>query len=170
MSAFKAAQVHYEGLQNEATVAARTSLRAAGISLDVMRFNRRAFEALTDQWRDRRVDWDWHEICRKNRGPKSYCIAIWADADCLAGLSLMTVSGEAVTVRYLEGDPRPDCPIKGLRALVALEVATNYAQICGLYEVRIQPLNEALASLYENVYGFELVKRTKECPYYRKRI
>jgi hypothetical protein len=54
--------------------------------------------------------------------------------------------------------------------LVALEVATNYAQAAGLRELRIQPINEALSALCEDVYGFALVKPHREASYYVKAI
>jgi len=85
-------------------------------------------------------------------------------------MALITLSSEAATIRYVEGRPSQDCTYKGKRALIALEVATNYALGAGLSEIRIHPLNETLAHLYERTYGFEVVRPRKEEAYYRKRI
>lgn len=170
MSALRVTQAYYEGLQNGAAQAAARTLGEAGIDVTLLRYSRRVDEAVADQWQERQVEWDWSEITRKYRGPKSFCVAMWSPGDRLSGVAMMTVSPEAVTVKFVEGDPRPDCPLIGRRALIALEVATNYAQQCGINEIRIHPVNVALARFYETVFGFELVKPHKEEPYYRKRI
>ncbi len=81
-----------------------------------------------------------------------------------------SLTNQAVVLRFVEGDPSPDCTLRGLRMLVALEVATNYAQAAGLRELRIQPINEALSALCEDVYGFALVKPHREASYYVKAI
>lgn len=95
---------------------------------------------------------------------------MWTPDDQLVGLALITLNSEAATVRFVEGRPTNDCRFKGKRMLIALEVAANYAQAAGLTEIRIHPLNHALAQLYQTAYGFEVVKPRKEEAYYRKRI
>ncbi len=77
---------------------------------------------------------------------------------------------EAATLRYCEGNPQDGCVYKGKRVLIALEAVTNYALGAGLSEIRIDPVNEKLASLYQTVYGFELVEPKKGPAYYRKGI
>ncbi len=170
MSALKATQAYYEEAQTKAATAAAQTLREYGFEVRILRFSRRTDLAIDAQWTGRTVAWDWPEIARRYREPKSYCFATWGPNDRLSGLGLITLTKTAATIRFVEGDPRPDCPLSGKRTLIALEVATNYAQLCGLEELRIHPLNEALGTLYQDVYGFELVKPHKEEPYYRKRI
>ena len=53
---------------------------------------------------------------------------------------------------------------------MALEASANYAQAAGADELRIHPINAALASLYETTYGFALVSEGAGGPYYAKRI
>lgn len=169
LSALRATEAHYRDHKFAATKAATETLRSVGFEITLTEYSRRAGEAVTDQWAGRKPTWDWGEIARRHRSPKSYCVAIWL-GDRLAGLFLIELGTAAATVRYVEGDPRPDSPTKGKCALIAFEVATNYAQRCGLNELRIHPINDALATLYEGVYGFGLVKPAKEEPYYRKGI
>lgn len=73
-------------------------------------------------------------------------------------------------LRFLEGDPRQDCPLRGKRILIALETAANYAQGRGKKEIRVQPIDDKLVYLYESVYGFVLESPKNEEPYYRKGV
>lgn len=113
---------------------------------------------------------DWREIDRRHRDPDRLDIAIWSDHERLAGLGLGLSTGQAIVLRFLEGDPRQDCPLRGKRILIALETATNYAQGRGKKEIRVQPINDKLVYLYENVYGFVLESPKNEEPYYRKGV
>lgn len=96
-------------------------------------------------------------------------MAVWSGAR-LSSLSLATTSGNAVHIRYLEGDPRPDCPLIGRRALIALEACAGYAQARGKAELRVHPLNDKLKSLYVGVYKFEVATPHKAEPYLFKRV
>lgn len=169
MTALRATEAHYRDHKFAASKAAAETARAIGIDVTITEYSRRASEAVELQWVGRQPSWDWAEIARRHRSPKTFCVAMWS-GERLAGLALIELTTVAATVRFVEGDPRPDSPVKGKCALVALEIATNYAQRCGLSEIRIHPINDALVTLYENVYGFELVKPLKEEPYYRKGI
>lgn len=170
MSALKAAKAHYDSLQKRAAKTAAEALRTHGIDLTLLHYSGRVEDAIKTQWGGSRVGWNWPEIVRCNREPKAFCLAMWTPDDDLVGLALMTLSREAVTLKFVEGRPSMDCTFKGKRILVALEVAANYAQGAGVNELRIHPLNETLVHLYESVYGFEVVKERKGESYYRKRI
>ena len=71
---------------------------------------------------------------------------------------------------FLEGDPQPDCPLKGFRIPIFLDVAANYAQDRGKTELRVWPLNDNLAELYREAYGFSLVTMGPGAPYWARRV
>ena len=127
----------------------------------------RALKSL-DDWG--RSEFDWPEIMRRDNDPDRLDMAIWSGQERLAALGLAVTTGQAVILRFLEGDPRQDCPLKGRRILIALETAANYAQAQGKKEIRLQPVNDKLVDLYEKVYGFKLESPRNETPYYRKGV
>jgi hypothetical protein len=129
----------------------------------------RAREAYLDQWRgDPKCNWDWEEIFRRHNDPDRLDVAIWGPNERLCGLGLGLTTGEALDLRFLEGDPRPDCPLKGRRILIFLESAACYAQARGRAELRIRPKNERLEDLYRQTYGFMLETRRGGESYYRR--
>lgn len=97
-------------------------------------------------------------------------MAIWTPDDRLVALALASMNTQAATLLFVEGDPSAGCEFQGKRVLIALEATTNYALGAGLREIRIEPVNAALASMYQDVYGFELVTPRKAPTYYRKAI
>jgi hypothetical protein len=169
-------RAHYDSLKDAACLAASRSLRASlGIDVRIRRVGRSAHEQVRDVWdaagRHPDAGWDWEEIFRKHREPKCLDMAIWTgNSERLIALAMATMNTEAATLRYCEGNPVEGCDYKGKRVLIALEAVANYALGAGLAEIRIDPVNGALASMYEKVYGFELVKPSKAPTYYRKGI
>lgn len=123
-----------------------------------MTWSRSVEEQYINQWgkESRHLDagWDWIEIVRRNRGFKDRTVALYCCGDRLSALSHFRVSKSRVLVGFLEGDPRPDCHIKGRRALLMLDLAATYGQRMGRSELHLQPVNEELAELYRSVYGF----------------
>ena len=113
---------------------------------------------------------DWPDVFRRHNDPDRLDMAIWCGQDQLCGLGLCLTTANSVVLRFIEGDPRQDCPLKGRRILIALETATNYAQVRGKKEIRLQPKNDDLVYLYEKVYGFVLESPRNEAPYYRKGV
>ena len=172
------AKAHYEGLKNAARRAASLALRAAGLHVTIVGWSRRTADAIEGQWGDERrpdASWLWSEIFRRYSDFKNMSFAVWTgdgrgDDDRLVAVGIVLLTRTAATVRIVEGDPRAGCEFKGKRVLMALEVATNYALANGLAELRIQPLNDALAKVYEDVYGFSLVKAKGAEPYWRRVI
>lgn len=138
-----------------------------GTHVGVGEWSRKVFDAL-GKWENRRFDWE--EIARRHREPDRLEIAIWSDDNVLSGIALALCTGQAVVLRFVEGDPRHDCPLRGYRLLVALEAATNYAQARGKNEIRVQPKNAELVNLYEEVYGFTFHQPRGEEGYYRKGV
>lgn len=113
---------------------------------------------------------DWEKIFRQHREPDRLDMAIWSNDAQLSGVALGLTTGQSLMLRFVEGDPRDNCPLKGRRFLIALEAATNYAQARGKREIRLQPINDKLVHLCENVYGFQLESPKNEAPYYRKGV
>jgi len=140
----------------------------------IVEINSRAYEAVRDQWdrhgRKPDADWDWRELMRRYRDPDRLDMAIWSHSNRISGLALAVTTGSAVELKFLEADPRADCPLRGKRALIALETVACYAQARGKREVRVRPINEAVASLYRDVYGFELVAQPKMTSYLMRRV
>jgi hypothetical protein len=173
LSELERARVHYGGLQENARLAAARSLRHTGIDLRITTWSNKSERELAAQWPAdlRGVDWDWPEKMRRHTSPKDFKMVFWTPEDRLVGLSIATLSNDKYAVaRFIEGDPRPCCPYRGKRVLFALEAISNYVQGAGREEIRIHPLNAALASLYQDVYGFTLVTPHKQEPYYSKRV
>ncbi len=111
------------------------------------------------------------EVVRLTRDdPDRLDMVIWGPDYRLCGLGLGLTTGEAVEIRFIEGDPSPDCPLKGRRTLIILECASCYAQARGRKELRIQPINERLEDLYRQTYGFVLETPRRGERYYRKDI
>jgi hypothetical protein len=126
-------------------------------------------EAYDAQWLplvDRREPhFHWPHIHDLYKGDMDrFVMAMWAD-DRLAGLALIHSAGASVSIEALEGDARPDCPLKGKRTVGALEVATCYAQAMDRKTLRIEAVNDTLMRLYTETYGFSLEKRVKQAPY-----
>jgi hypothetical protein len=154
--------------------AARKISSALGIDLSLGIWSRRASEAWKRQWLglDRRSAecWDWDLVHdRYHNEVDRLDLVMWV-GDRLCGLALTTLSGEAATVRFLEGSPRQDCPLTGYRALVALEATQNYAQLNGKREIRVQPVVPRLEDLYRDIFGFELATPRGQDAYYRLEI
>jgi hypothetical protein len=134
----------------------------------------RAYHAVAAQWdvygRSPEAGWNWQELMRRYRDPDRLDIAIWSQFDRISALALAVTTGTAVELKFLEADPRTDCPLRGRRALIVLETAACYAQSRGKQEIRVRPINETVANFYRAVYGFEMVTKSKATDYLVKRI
>lgn len=129
-----------------------------GVNFRVSDISRKALEAVETQWGESK--WDWATISQAFRDPDAFKFAIWVD-DTLCGLGLATTTGQSVVLRFIEGSPRADCPLKGQRILIALEATALYGQKRGKRELKLEPLNEDLINLYESTYGFKVVRPKK---------
>jgi hypothetical protein len=138
-----------------------------GIAFEISGWNSAAQAAYHAQWPH--PAFDWEEIFHRHNDPDRLDIAIWV-ADRLAGLALGITTGNALNLMFLEGDSRGDCPLRGLRTPIFLDLATNYAQDRGKSELRVWPLDNALSDLYRDAYGFTLVATGLNAPYWRKGV
>ena len=140
----------------------------------IIEINSRAYQAVRDQWdkhgRNPDADWDWRELMRRYRDPDRLDVAIWSQSDRISGLALAVTTGSAVELKFLEAGPRTDCPLRGKRALIALETVSCYAQARGKREIRVRPVNETVARLYRDVYGFDPVTQPKAASYFMRRV
>jgi hypothetical protein len=143
-----------------------------GVEFYISGWSDRARHALSDQWLAEGVPagtgWDWPEVFRRHNDPDRLDMAVWAPQDRLCGLGLCLTGSQFVEIRFVEGDPRQDCPLKGKRTLIFLECAAGYAQLRGKAELRIQPKNQQLEALYTELYGFSLETPRRGPAYYRK--
>lgn len=142
-----------------------------GVEFNISPWSNKALRAFDGHWSTfkREVEWDWPEIFRGHRDYDRLDLAIWS-GDRLCGLGLGITTPSALELRFLEGCPDPECPLRGRRILIALEAAACYAQTCGKKEIRVSPINSSLESLYRDTYGFALETPAKGAPYYRKGV
>jgi hypothetical protein len=164
------AKARYDAIKFNARRQATLALRPIlGLDFHLAEWTVGACDALA-QWKGNPgTGWDWPEIFRRHNDPDRLDIVVWA-GDRLAGLALCLTTAQAIEVRYLEGDPRPDCPLRGRRVLIVLECAQNYAHARGRTELWAQPMNDRLKALYREDYGFSLETPKGRRAYYRKRV
>lgn len=138
-----------------------------GVEFQLREFTRATLDGIS-KWGE--TEFDWGEILRNLKDPDCFRFGIWV-GDRLTAVAIATTSNQSVCLRYIEADQREDAPLTGLRILIALEAITNYGQLRGKLEIKVEPINEKLISLYEDTYGFEAVRSRKGAPrYWRKRI
>ena len=144
-----------------------------GVAFRVSEWTGRSHDAYLAQWpklRHQDATWDWPEVFQQYRDFDRLPIVLWGPRDRLCGLGLGTISGMALTLNFLEGDFREGCPLRGRRALIALEVGARYAQSLGRTELRVEPANSSLVSLYRDTYGFIEFSPPKGHSYFRKEV
>ena len=142
-----------------------------GVDFHVSGWSGKGRDALATQWAANGASlsvWDWNEIFRRHHDPDRLDMVIWGTDDRLCGIGLGLTTGQAVDIRYVQGDPREGCPLKGKRTLIFLECAAGYAQLRGKAELRIEPKNQALINLYTKIYGFSLETPRGANAYYKK--
>jgi hypothetical protein len=175
-TALKRAENRYQTCAFNARAASVQHLRdALGVSFSLGEWSHRAREAYEAQWlphaRHPDAGWDWPTTFgRYRRVPARLDLVIWGPDERLCGLGLATTTSESVYFHLVEGDPRPDCPLKGKRLLICLDATATYGQMLGKKELRCRPANVSLGTLYTEHYGFELVTPRKEKPYYKRNV
>lgn len=141
-----------------------------GVEFHISTWTRKGMEAFGQQW-EADAEFQWREIFRRHLNePDRLEIVVWGPEGRLCALALATTGGSFIKLGFLEGDPRPDCPLKGRRALIALEATQCYGQGRGKSELRIQPANDDLATMYVENYGFSLETRKGVDAYYKREI
>jgi hypothetical protein len=155
-------------------VAALDLVPAVGVEFYITNWTRRAADAYRIQWcnapRQPENPFDWEDIFRHHKDPDRLEVVIWGPEQRLSGLGLATTNRQSVILQFVEGDARADCPLQGKRLGIILETAACYAQERGKAELRLQPINEKLASLYVDAYGFTRETKKGERPYFRRPI
>ncbi|MFM8748171.1 MAG: hypothetical protein ACKOED_16125 [Aestuariivirga sp.] len=168
MSSYHSARERYAVSRARAIAATTAALVPAfGVAFRLTGWSRTVQAAYRAQWHS--PEFDWEEIYRRFGDPDRLDLAIWA-GERLCGLGLATTTPAALNLLFLEGDSRPDCPLRGLRIPIFLDVAANYAQDRGKTELRVWPLTDNLAELYRDAYGFSLVTTGPGGPYWVRRI
>jgi hypothetical protein len=138
-----------------------------GLDVQLREFTRATLDGIKE-WGE--SEFDWGEIFRSLRDPDCFRFGIWMGGR-LTAVAIATTSGQSICLRYVEGDKREDAPLTGLRILIALEAITIYGQLRGKLEIKLEPINAALITLYEDTYGFEAISPHKGAPkFWRKRI
>jgi hypothetical protein len=173
MSGFAQALAKYKSQADKAR--GRTVITLApviGVNFSLGTWGNRAQAAYAEQWLQRHPDagWDWAEVFKRYNDPDRLEMVIWGPEERLSGIGLAVTTGQAVNVRFIEGDPRPECPLVGRRIPIFLECAANYAQLRGKVELRIQPVNDTLAALYTEVYDFTLETPAHGAAYYKRTV
>lgn len=163
-------KARFESNRYDARLQATQNLRL-GVEFTLTGWGERAKEAYADQWLNHCTpQFDWERIFRIHRDLDRLDLVIWGPGGRLSGLALGLTTPQAVIMSFIEGDPRPDCPLKGKRVLIGLECGTCYGQVRGRTEIRIQPINKRLEELYRQEYGFVLETPGRGESYYRKDI
>lgn len=164
---FTDARARYEKARHEACIKAGHLRQVLSVNFEVAEMGRAALDAVATQWKTSKFNWD--EIYRDMRGIDTFKFAIWV-GDRLCGLGVATTSNQSIRLRFIEGSPLEDCPLKGRRILIALEAVAYYGQLRGKKELLLEPLNEKLISVYETTYGMKIIHPTKGNPYASKGI
>jgi hypothetical protein len=176
VSLLAAAKARYTQAARDARQQATVNLRdVTTVPFELSEWSARSEVAFREQWpqdaRNPDLAWNWSAIHQNLRSdPSKFDITIWTPENRLSGLAAATLKNTCVALDFLEGDPRQDCPLKGLRALIVLEAVQCYGLATGRTEIRIEPANEALAILYQEIYGFALATPRGDGAYYKREI
>ena len=153
----------YVEVAHRARQATMATLQPLIGEFNVTEWSKRAFDAI---WNSPTFPWD--RIGRNHRDPDRLEIAIWVGRR-LVGMALALSNGDEVILEFLEGDPATDCPLKGFRTLIALDVAANYAQARGKHRLLVQPMNSGLRNHYTKL-GFSPFPPSTGSPYLWKKV
>ncbi len=117
--------------------------------------------------------WNWPAcVNRRARDPTALCAAMWCQNEQeLCGLTLVRLNGTACWIEMMEGSPDPSHSLRGLVHLLALELASMYAQATGRRDVWLhRPANDMLLRYYLDVWGFALAKPKNAPPFCRREV
>jgi len=176
VSLLAASKARYTTFGADARLQAVRNLQGViGVPFNLAEWSNRTAEAYEKQWlpADRHAvcAWDWPAIHRAGKtDPTKFDVVVWGPNDRLSCLATASLSSAAVNFRFLEGDPRPDCPFRGVRTLIVLEAIQCYGQASGRREIHVRPVNNALETLYREIYGFELATPRGSSAFYRREI
>ena len=97
-------------------------------------------------------------------------MAVWEGAE-LCGLALGSVSKgrQQITVRFMEGSPRPEHPLRGAVAIVVFEAAAAFAEVLRADRILLRSPLPALWPLYTR-FGFTLAFESAGLVYFEKTL
>lgn len=119
-----------------------------------------------ESWHDhpaRLVQWDWRQILHKFRKkPKRIDVAFYCQ-NILCGLMTAGISRGrvCVNIRYLEANPDPGHPLKGIFMFLALRQAELFATFGNFKLVSVTQPDPALVNTYKQ-FGYELVESDRK--------
>jgi hypothetical protein len=167
----------YAQARYEAHRAAERNLKAdIGPDFRISEFSRSTDRFWNEQWKPVNTrqppngGWDWAAARELHRNDPSRFEAAILIGDSLCGLAIGTVTKSTVMVNLLEGDPRPDCALKGNVLYIILEASTCYAQVLRREELYVMNPVKGLIPTYTEVFKFTLVNPWKGAPYLRRRV
>lgn len=136
-------------VQQEARAASEQRMRARyGNALSLTDWAQVTADEL---WPDDELHWEI--LLRYDFGATSLELAIWWERE-LIGLAIATVLADVVLLRFVEGHPGAQAPLKGQRMPIVLDTVIEYAQRIGRSEIRLKPNNEELRNYYIVNCGF----------------
>jgi hypothetical protein len=156
--------------------AERNLVADIGVDFRISDLSRNTDRLWREQWQPVNIrqppngGWDWIASRELHRNDPSVFGAAILIGERLCGLALATVSNAAVRVNPLEGDPSPDCALKGDVLRIILEASACYAQVLGREELHVLDPVEGLIATYTGVFEFTLVTPRKGAPYLRRRV
>ncbi|MNM42308.1 hypothetical protein D3C81_531410 [compost metagenome] len=123
------------------------------------------FKIVDTQWRTHpecKVAWDWQNLLDKHRKKPKKIEAAFYSHGVLCGLMYARVSRGTVSVnvRYIEGSPWPDSPLKGFILTVALMQAELFAVVIKAKQVAVSRPAAGLIERYKEM-RFELTEADK---------
>lgn len=123
------------------------------------------YKIVDTQWRTHpecRVAWDWQALLNKHRKKPKKIEAAFYSGGVLCGLMYARVSRGTVSVnvRYIEGSPWPDSPLKGYVLTVALMQAELFAVVIRAKYVAVSRPAAELIDRYKDM-RFELTDSDK---------
>ncbi len=166
------AKARYVGAHHEAArLAATEYAKEVQGDLTLRLWSRSVELAYKEQWEgsERHPDggWDWPAVAQIYREPHDKIVGLFCD-DMLCAMIHVNMPGNVVRLQLLEGRPIAGCPLKRVRAAIALEYAAYYGQSQGRVELRCRPVNDRVSELYKELFGFSTVTEGGEAWLYRR--
>ena len=168
-----AAEAKYRGLRHLAFQDAMTAIATAGVNAELRPIDAPALSA-AGQWTARRVVWPWHVLVPDWRGkhPARFEVAVWqGDTLCALALGRPAPTAPHLSLRYIERNPDPANPLRGMVTGVVIDALGAYAIVLDKTELRlVNPLPELVPRYCSRDFGFRLVTPVREAPYCSRSI
>lgn len=162
----------YRDRQLKAAAESIEEHRVDGVRFDVQPIGPAAQRIIDSDWTHvgRQCEhWRWDDIVRNHKRDGCWCFAIWSE-NRLCAVVAARANKDHISVEYIEADPSEGAILRGQRAAIALDLVLRYGEACGLDELRINPLNEALVRFYQTIADIEPFPDHEKPVYYRLEI